>query len=69
MLLGPVIGPDSLRDREGVSTASQLKTALSVRDSMDRMFGDVTGQHNDLSDVDRFLEAMLGGVRESNGQV
>ena len=42
------------------STANQLKTALAVQNSIDRMFGDFAGERDELSDVDRFLEAMLG---------
>lgn len=42
------------------STANQLKTALSVQNSIDRMFGDFAEMRDDLSDLDRFLEAMLG---------
>jgi hypothetical protein len=46
------------------STGNQLKTALSVQNSIDRMFGDFAGERDELSDVDRFLEAMLGGGGE-----
>ena len=42
------------------STGNQLKTALAVQNSIDRMFGDFAGERDELSDVDRFLEAMLG---------
>lgn len=42
------------------STGNQLKTALSVQNSIDRMFGDFAGECDELSDVDRFLDAMLG---------
>ena len=47
----------ALRAREH---ANQLKTALAVQNSIDRMFGDFAGERDELSDVDRFLEAMLG---------
>ena len=40
------------------STGNQLKTALAVQNSIDRMFGDFAGERDELSDVDRFLEAM-----------
>jgi hypothetical protein len=41
------------------STGNQLKTALAVQNSIDRMFGDFAGERDELSDVDRFLEALL----------
>jgi hypothetical protein len=41
------------------STGNQLKTALAVQNSIDRMFGDYAGEKGDLSDVDRFLEELL----------
>ena len=47
------------------SPANQLKTALAVQNSNDRMFGDFAEQHSgDLSDIDLFLAAMMGGKRE-----
>jgi hypothetical protein len=42
------------------STGNQLKTALSVQNSIDRMFGDFAGERDEFSDVDRFLGALLG---------
>ena len=39
--------------------ANQLKTALAVQNSIDRMFGDFAGERDELSDVDRFLEELL----------
>jgi hypothetical protein len=42
------------------STANQLKTALAVQNSIDRMFGDFADQRDEASDLERFLEAMLG---------
>ena len=35
-----------------------------MQNSIDRMFGDFAGERDELSDVDRFLEAMLGGGGE-----
>ena len=49
------------------STGNQLKTALAVQNSIDRMFGDFAGDRDELSDVDRFLEAMLRPPDETSG--
>jgi len=43
------------------SVAGQLKTALAVQNSIDRMFGGFADQHDDYSAVDEFLDAMRSG--------
>jgi hypothetical protein len=51
------------------STANQLKTALAVQNSIDRMFGDFANERDDQSDLDRFLEAMLGPADGEGGRL
>ena len=50
----------------GRARANQLKTALAVQNSIDRMFGDFAGERDEFSDVDRFLEE-LSSLGEARG--
>ena len=51
------------------SAANQLKTALAVQNSIDRMFGDFLEMRNeDDSDLKRFLDALDGGERAATSQ-
>lgn len=50
------------------SVAGQLKTALAVQDSIDRMFGDFGhDREEELSELRRFLDAMEGALLEDTG--
>ncbi len=51
------------------SVAGQLKTALAVQNSIDRMFGDFAhDREEELSELERFLDAMEGGKRDDEGK-
>ena len=42
----------------------QWKTALAIQNSIDRMFGDFAGMHDDNDEIRRFLDAIEGGGGE-----
>lgn len=44
--------------------AKQWKTALAIQNSLDRMFGDFAGMHDDNDEIRRFLDAIEGGGGE-----
>jgi hypothetical protein len=42
-------------------SGKQWKTALSIQNSIDKMFGDYEGMHDDRDEIRRFLDALDGG--------
>jgi hypothetical protein len=45
-------------------SGKQWKTALSIQNSIDKMFGDYEGMHDDRDEIRRFLDALDGGGAE-----
>jgi hypothetical protein len=45
-------------------SSKQWKTALAIQNSIDRMFGDFAGMHDDRDEIRRFLDAIEGGGAE-----
>ncbi len=45
-------------------SSKQWKTALAIQNSIDKMFGDFAGMHDDRDEIRRFLDALDGGGGE-----
>ena len=53
----------------GASVAGQLKTALAVQNSINRVFGEFAqGREEELCELERFLDALEGGKRDDEGK-